>query len=394
MTRLVHVTTVPDSLIFLRGQVGYMKGLGYDVSVVSSPGEGLELFGEEEGVRTFGLPMPRRITPGEDLKTVARMTRLFRELRPDIVHAHTPKGGLLGMMAAAAARVPVRIYQMRGLPMMTAKGWRRRLLKATERTACALAHRVICQSHSMREVALAEGLVSEARSQVILGGSNGVDAAHRFNPNRFDAKARREIRTELGLDQDAIVVGFVGRLVRDKGICELADAWTALADVPGIQLLLVGPFEPQDPVPTEVRQRLERDPRARLVGFTSDPPRMYAAMDVVTLPTYREGFPNVPLEAAAMGLPVVATEVPGCTDAIVAGETGTLATARDAQALEAALRTYLGDASLRRRHGEAGRARALSKFQPERLWEATQQLYLRETNPQGASVSLVRGALE
>ncbi|HEX6039714.1 glycosyltransferase, partial [Longimicrobium sp.] len=324
--RLVHLTTIPMSLTFLRGQPGYLAGRGVEVTAVSSPDPELAEFGAREGVPVHGVRMLRRISPLHDLAALSRIVRVLRRVRPHIVHAHTPKGGLLGMIGAWAARVPVRVYHMRGLPLTTATGGKRRLLRATERVSCRLAHRVLCVSPSLRDVALAEGLCPPEKITVPAGGSGqGVDAAGRFDPARLPAGTRASVRADFGIPADATVVGFVGRVVRDKGVAELAEAWAALrAEFPGARLLLVGPFEPQDPLPAETEGALRGDPSVVLAGEDWDTPRLYAAMDVVVLPSYREGFPNVPLEAAAMELPVVSTRVPGCVDAVADGETGTL----------------------------------------------------------------------
>src|SRR5690606_21900908 len=164
---------------------------------ISSPGPRLAAFGEEEGIIVHAVEMPRRITPLHDLGAVARLTSLVRNLSPSIVHSHTPKGGLLGMLAAAAARVPVRIYPMRGLPYSTATAVRRRLLKMTERTSCAVAHQVLCQSHSLRTQALRDKLCAPSKLEVLGAGSNGVDAQKRFNPVLL-VDARSELRSNLG----------------------------------------------------------------------------------------------------------------------------------------------------------------------------------------------------
>jgi glycosyltransferase involved in cell wall biosynthesis len=377
--RLVHVTTVPKSFIFLRDQIGFMSARGVEVIGVSSPGEDLERTREVCGIETHALEMPRRISPAQDLATVARLAALLRRLRPDVVHAHTPKGGLLGMLAATAAGVPVRVYHMRGLPMMTATGWRRELLTWTERVSCGLAHHCLCVSHSLRDVAIAERLCPASRIEVIAGGSGqGVDARGRFDPTSRPAGERARLRDELGIPPDAVVVGFVGRLVRDKGVGELADAWARLsARYPEAHLVVVGDYEERDAVGEETRALLEDAPRVHMLGWRDDVPTLYSAFDLVTLPTYREGFPNVPLEAAAMSLPVVATRVPGCVDAVDDARTGLLVPARDARALEAAIERYLDDAELRRAHGEAGRARALAAFDPELIYEGIHGVYTR-----------------
>jgi glycosyltransferase involved in cell wall biosynthesis len=379
ITTLLHITTVPSSLTFFRGQLGYMQARGLRVHALSSPGVDLHAFAEQEGVSVIAVEMPRRITPLRDLSAVVKILREMRRVRPAIVHAHTPKGGLLGMVAAAVHRAPVRIYHMRGLPMMGARGVRRRLLWVTEWLACRLAHQVLCVSHSVRAEAVDAGICPSEKIKVLLGGSgNGVDATGRFDPGRYNDGVRREVRARFGIPGDAVVIGFVGRIVRDKGVVELADAWLELRELhPHLHLLLVGPFEPQDPVPTETERLLQGDSRVHLAGMDWNTPPLYAAMDVVALPTYREGFPNVPLEAAAMRLPVVATRIAGCIDAVADGITGSLVPPRSATALREVLGRYLDDPELRLEHGTAGRERVLREFRQEVLWEALYAEYTR-----------------
>ncbi len=374
--KVIQVTTVPASLIFLRGQPRYMRARGIDLQVVSSPGADLDAFAREESVKATGIPMARAITPLADLRSLVRLWTLFRRERPDIVHSHTPKGGLLGTIAATAAGVPVRIYHMRGLPLMGATGLKKRLLTLTEHVSCALATEVLCVSHSLRAVALDLSLTGPERIRVLAGGSGqGVDAVGRFNPERFDENARANARAELGLPESALVFGFVGRVVRDKGVHELAEAWQRVrAELPDAHLVVVGPLEPQDPIAPEVHEKLRRDPRVRLVGATADTPKIYEAVDVVVLPTYREGFPNVPLEAAAMRRPVIATRIPGCIDAVEDGITGTLVPPKDAERLAAAMLAYRS-AELRETHGTAGRKRVIASFGRETIWQCLAETY-------------------
>jgi glycosyltransferase involved in cell wall biosynthesis len=322
--------------------------------------------------------MGRRITPARDLLALARLYRLFRRLRPEIVHAHTPKGGLLGTLAARLARVPICVYHIRGLPFMGAAGARRALLTCTERLACAMADRVLCVSHSIRDVAIAHRVCPAGKVGVLLNGSgNGVDALGRFDPDR-SRDARAATRDAYRIPHDAVVLGFVGRIVRDKGIVELIEAWRSLRDeFPNLHLLLVGFFEPYDPLPPAVERAIHADPRIHLTGRQADTPSLYAAMDVVVLPTYREGLPNVPLEAASMRLPVVATDIPGCTDAIAHGRTGTLVPPRDAGALAKAIAAYVRRPEMRLAHGLAGREHMLAQFLRERIWEALRIEYVR-----------------
>lgn len=375
--RLVHLTTVPQTLLFLRGQVGYLRAHGVEVSAISSPGPELRTFAAEADA-VVPVPMERRITPGHDLVALARIFATLRRIRPHIVDAHTPKAGLLGMLAAWMAGVPVRVYHVHGLRYVTAKGLQRRVLMSTEWLAAALSTRVLAVSHSVADVAVRARLVPREKIAVLLGGSiNGVDAAVRFRPP-VGEDGRAAARAALGLPPDALVIGFVGRLAREKGLGELATAWSTLREaLPRARLVLVGPEEPNDPPPPAALEALRADPRVSFSGMDWDTPKYYRAMDVLALPTYREGFPVVPLEAAACGVPVVATRVPGCVDAVVDGETGTLVPPRDPGALAAALRAYLEDPALRDRHGAAARARVLRDYEQRRIWRAVHAEYVR-----------------
>jgi glycosyltransferase involved in cell wall biosynthesis len=387
--KLLHITTVPETFAFFRGQIAFMKARGYDIHGLSSPGEWQAKIKQREQIPMYTVAMPRQITPLKDIVAIWEIWQQIRSVNPDIVHSHTPKGGLLGTIAAWLAQTPIRIYHIRGLPMMTAKGYKRVLLSWSEKVSCLLAHKVICVSHSIREVAINEGLCPSEKITVLLGGSsNGVDASGRFNPANLEPDTRQKIRQQYSIPNDAVVVGFVGRMVRDKGLEELAAAWKILShDFPNLHLLVVGYFEPQDPVSITTQEILKNDPRIHMTGKTDNTPPFYAAMDMLTLPTYREGFPNVPLEAAAMGLPVVATQIPGCIDAVEDGVTGKLVPPCDAEALAIAIRNYLENPELRFQHGSAGRDRALRDFAQEAIWNALDAEYVQILQSHGFSVS-------
>lgn len=377
MTKILHITTIPMTFIFLTGQVKYMKDKGFDVHALSSPGELLDSFARSEQVPVHAVKMLRQIAPLHDLVVIFHLWRRLRILRPQIVHAHTPKGGLLGMIAAWLARVPVRIYHVHGLRFMTTRGYRRFLLRWSEKISCFLAHRVFCVSNSIREVTVAEDFCPAAKVKVLVNGSiNGVDAFNQFNPANVGGDARLAVRRKYGIPDEALVVGFVGRIVYDKGVVELAEAWKALSkEFATLHLLVVGPFEPENPVPPDVERLLRADPRVHLTGLVNDIPPFYAAIDVLVLPSYREGFGLVAIEAAAMELPVVATRIPGCVDAVQDRVTGTLVPPHDPEAIAEAIRRYLHDPVLRRQHGKAGRERVLRDFRQEPIWEALYQEY-------------------
>jgi glycosyltransferase involved in cell wall biosynthesis len=374
----VHVTAVPDMLLFLSGHLADLAARGFEVTVVSSPGPLLDRLAASAGVARAAVPISREITPLHDLVSLARLTRTLRRLRPDLVDAHTLKAALLAMAAARLAGVPVRVYHVHGLRHVTTAGVRRALLRACERITSSLATRVLCVSRSVARAALADGLIPPEKTAVLLGGSiAGVDATGRFVPPA-DEGERRAARVALGLPATARVIGFVGRLVRDKGVAELAGAWSVLRERhPDLRLVVVGAAERGDPLPAGVAEALAGDRRVLLAGHDRETPRYYRAMDVLALPTWREGFPVVPLEAAAMGLPVVASDVPGCVDAVVRDVTGTLVPPGDVPALAAALEAYLADPALRHRHGAAGRQRALRDYDPRRLQEALREEFLR-----------------
>jgi glycosyltransferase involved in cell wall biosynthesis len=376
---LLHVTTVPQTLTLLHGHAEFMRGHGFELQAVSSPGPALERFSQMERVEVHAVEMMRAISPARDVGALRKLVPLMRRLRPTIVHSHTPKGGMLGMIAAGLARVPVRIYEIHGLPMLTSHGARRSMLWSAERASCSLAHRVLSVSHSMREIAVHEGLVRAPKIEVPgPGTANGVDL-DRFRLSPDLAAEGQELRRRWGIPPGVPVVGFVGRLVRDKGVVELAGAWRSLRmKFPEAHCLLVGPEEPQDPVPPAVMAQLRGDPRVHFAGLDWETPKYYAAVDVVALPTYREGFTSVPLEASALEVPTVGTDVPGCRDAIIDGVTGLLVPARNVSALEAGLARYLSDPELRRTHGRAGRERVAHDFQPERIWVALADIYRQE----------------
>lgn len=387
---VVHVTTVPMTLRFLAGHVAWQKAQGFAVAAISSPGPHLAPFAAAAGIDVHAIAMPRRVTPLADAAALLRLVACLRRLRPAIVHAHTPKGGLLGVLAARLAGVPVAIYHLHGLPFATAAGMRRLLLRSSERVSCALARRVLCVSNSLRDEALAARLVAPERIAVPGGGSiAGIDAV-RFDPARFPPAARAAWRRAHGVPQAATVLGFVGRLVRDKGIGDLAAAWARLHEAqPAAHLLLVGPPEPQDPVPPAVLAALRADPRVTCTGELpeADLPAAYAAMDLAVLPTWREGFPVTALEAAAMALPLVATSVTGCVDAVVDGSTGVLVPPRDPAALARVLRDLVADPARRAALGAAARARACRDFAPARAFAAVTAEYRRLLAAAGHAVA-------
>ncbi len=375
--RVVLATTSPLALwSFFRAQACHLREAGFDVHAVSAPGELLDRFHEDTGVPVHAVALRRPIRLWADLRALAQLVALLLRLRPAIVHTHTPKAGLLGMIAARIAGVRRRIYTVNGLVLATRQGWRQRLLAATERIACRLATDVIAVSPSLAAEIRERELCAPGKLRALShGGSHGVDL-QRFDPARW--RAQRDLtRERLGIPRDAVVFGYAGRIVRDKGIDDLTAAWRIVrsrhADA---HLVVCGAFEDADPIGEETRAALDLDDRVHLTCETGDGmPALYAALDAVVLPTYREGLPNVALEAAAMELPVVATRVTGCVDAVADGETGLLVGPRDVEALSSAMERLAADRELRERMGRNGRRFVAERFEERAVSERLIGMY-------------------
>jgi glycosyltransferase involved in cell wall biosynthesis len=374
--RLVVAITDSVSTTLLRGQLRHASESGFAVSLLSGPGQSLERFAAAEGVTVEAVSWQRGLAPLGDLRGCYQAFRLFRRVRPTIVNASTPKAGLLATLAAFLAGVPIRIFTLRGLRSTTLTGVPRFLVGCSEWLTCRLATDVVCISEGIRAAAVARGIVPAAKARVLAhGSSNGIDIA-RFTATPEKAAAAADFKKALGIPSGSPVVGFVGRLVRDKGVADLVAAYASLRDgFPDLQLVLVGPAEAGNGLPAAVRQQIESLPGIHAIGSIADPSIAYLAMDVLALPTRREGFGNVLLEAGAMGIPVVASAVEGCLDAVADGETGTLVPAGNVPQLSAALAAYLRDPELRERHGTAGRQRVLACFRQDQVWQAQVEHY-------------------
>lgn len=361
--------------VLYRGQLEYLASAGFGISVVCAPTAGWERI-ESRGFRFHPLPMRRRITPLADVAAAVRLHAWLRRERFDLVQACTPKGALIGNAAARLARVPLNIHLLRGLAYERQPPLRRWLLKTAARLPCRLAHHVIAVGNELRQRAVADGLCAADKISVLHhGSSNGLDLA-RYSLDRL--AERDAVRDRLAIPRDAPVVGFVGRLVVDKGVVELADAFRRLAArVAGVHLLLVGSYEAHALPPPRVVGFLRGHPAVRHVEWQSDPIPFFAAMDALALPSYREGFNNVALEAAALTRPAVVTDATGCGEGTLHEVTGLRVPVGDSAALADALERLLRDPDLRQRMGAAGRRHVEERYDCRALWPHYVRTYRR-----------------
>lgn len=369
--RIVVGITDSQTCLNLTGRLRALREAGFHVTLISSPGEEMNSIVAREGAEPIALRMKRNIAPLADIISLLRIVRLMRRLRPDIVEFSSPKAGLLGSLAAWFAGVPVRIYMLRGLKFQGATGIKRSMLIAAERVAAACAQIVLCNSHSMRAEAIAAQIAPAAKLHLLgAGSSNGVDV-ERFLPGLSD------VRDRLGLPPSVPVIGFVGRLTRDKGIPELLDAFDLiLASVPDSHLLLVGWYDrAEDALSADLKTRIESHPRIHFTGYVADTAPWYRVMDLLVLPTWREGFPNVVLEAGASGLPVVTTLATGSRDSVIPEVTGVLIPPGYPEAIAEAVLSLLNDTERCHKMGRAARAWIIENYSNARVLGLTVDYY-------------------
>ena len=376
---LLGTTIASTAVRFVLAQGRYYSSLGWDVHIVCSPTQGIEVLRQYEAITVHQIPMSRAMTPLRDLRALIRWIRILRAFNPDVLMSGTPKAGLLGMLAGRWLGVPVRIYHLRGLRLEGLAGLPKHLSRLAERVTSACATQVLIISPSLSERYQELGLVHPDKACVIgRGSSNGVDTDHFRPPNQTE---RVEARRRWGFSGCDIVIGFVGRFTRDKGILDLAEAVMANHQTQPIKSLFVGGEDADDPLPGIEKWLSKNVPGVRLSGVLPDPRPAYWAMDFLVLPSYREGFGTVVLEASASGLAVVTTTATGCRDSVLPEETGILVDANNVEMITRAISTLASDDELRRALGISGREFVLAHYSQRYVWSQTAQFLARTLSP-------------
>jgi len=391
MHKLLRITTVSDSLSgLLKGQLRFLNQY-YEVVGVASDTCSLQEVSEREGIRVVNLPMERDINLWKDCISLIRMIRLIRYEKPYIVHANTPKGSLLAMLASWWCRVPIRIYTVTGLRFETASGIFRRLLVLMERITCACATKVIPEGEGVKNTLIKNRITKKPLRKILNGNINGIDTAY-FDPALYTENDKRLLRNELHIGETDFVFIYVGRLVKDKGINELvaafsrlkSEGWQFLKDddstytsslcIP--KLLLVGTLEQKlDPLLTETLEKIQSDRDIIYVGYQNDVRPYLSISNALVFPSYREGFPNVVMQAGAMGLPSIVTDINGCNEIILEGKNGIIIPPKNKEALSEAMKYMIEHPTERRKMAEAARPLIASRYEQQAVWNALLEEY-------------------
>lgn len=364
--KLLRITTVPESLkMLLPGQLAFMQEQGFIVWAASAGPIPPQEINE---CRHFVLPLVRLPSLARDLWALGKTWQLIRRLRPDIVHTHTPKAGLIGMWAARMAGVPVRLHTVAGLPLMERKGWKRLGLIFTEWLTYAFATGVWPNSFEL-ETYIRQTIYNGPKLRVIgKGSSNGIDTTH-FQPTPELIRQADVLRQQLLIPPGAFVWIFVGRIVRDKGIEELIRAFQEIAAKrQNVRLLLVGYEEIEGPIGEEIKQTITTSKTILSVGYQADVRPFILAANALVLPSYREGLPNVLLQAACLERPVITTDIVGCREAVADNKTGLLVPPKDPGALRDTMLRMMADSSLCQQMGGAARVHIVDRYDQQLLW--------------------------
>lgn len=387
--RLLRITTVPISLkILLHGQLSYFKQQGFEVLTISAGGSEVQSL-RDEGIPHHAVEMTRKITPLKDLVSLMKLIGAIRKFRPDIVHTHTPKAGLLGMMAAWICRVPIRLHTIAGLPLMEATGIKRKLLLATERLTYACASKIYPNAEGLKQY-IKDHIPTKTPISIIgKGSSNGINTAV-FSRTVALEESAQSIRDQYNIHAEDVVFSFVGRIVKDKGVSEIITAFkgfyrfdqeSGLSGMRKIFLMLIGPFEQElDPLIAEDYDFLHQHPQVILAGFQSDVRPWMMASDVFLFPSYREGFPNVVMQACCLKVPCIVSDINGCNEIIKSGDNGLIVPVKNAAALEEAMKVLANDSAGRKIFAERARDYVVKNFDQLYVWRALHDEYTNLLN--------------
>lgn len=380
MGNVLHVVNIYFVIpYFLGDQLLFFRDRGYKEYIICSPSDEIKQYAESHLFDYKEVAIERKISVWKDLVAILSTCKYIHKENINIVTGHTPKGALIAMIAAYIMRVPIRIYFRHGLVYETSLGFKRKLLIWMDRITSKLATKIVCVSPSICKKSLDDHLNSSTKQLLLSKGTcNGIDV-FKFNKATLDAKQLNALKHELGLDKYGFIIGFTGRLVRDKGIVELVQAFKMLSERnDNIALLLVGMLEERDALPAEIVEYIISDSAIISTGYieNSKIEYYYALMDVFVLPSYREGFPTSILEASSMQLPIVTTRVTGCIDAVIENETGVFVE-NDSLDIANAIEKYAISETLREKHGMNGRKYVLDNFDQHLIWSEIEKLYLK-----------------
>ena len=381
--KLLRITTVPMALRYLLpGQMHFMANNGFDVLMISADGKELAEVIEKEQCRHVIVPMTRKITPLKDLKCLFRLIKIFRKEKPDIVHTHTPKAGLLGMMAAKYCGIKVRIHTVAGLPLMVEKGFKHQLLKFIEKLTYACASQVWPNSNSLMQFIIKNKLCKTAKLSIIAKGSTNGIHLDRFNKENIEPKIIDEIKTQINYSTGNIYLLCIGRLVVDKGIGELVDVFTQLQKAnDNLVLILVGEYETRlDPLPADTLHEIEINPSIIHINWTPQVEYYMNLADLFVFPSHREGFPNVLLQAGAMGLPIICSHITGNIDIVINNETGLIFDTRNEQQMCKLLQYALLHPQHMQNMAKKLQQEINENYQRENIWQNMLEAYKNLVN--------------
>lgn len=374
--KIIRASTVARSLdSFLAGQLSFLNNY-FEIIAVSGEDENLRNIRERERIATISVSMERQISPVKDFNACIKLYKVFKKEKPKIVHSITPKAGLLCMCAAYFARVPVRIHTFTGLIFPSKTGIMRFVLSSLDKLLCAFATNIYPEGKGVKQE-LINNKITKKHLKVLANGSiKGINIDY-FNSNDFNAVNNKKLKAELNINEEDFVFVYIGRLVRDKGINELIVAFRTLqSEYSKVKLLLAGSFEDDlDPLKPETIRIMQEHPDIISLGYKEDVRAYYAIANALVFPSYREGFPNVVLEAGAMGLPCIVTDISGCNEIISNDENGIIIPAKNINHLTEAMKKFVSNKNFVKKLSANARTRIIEKFDQHLIWQALLQEY-------------------